>query len=128
VVLPDLRLSEDLLTSIDELDRWPEKVRLMQKNWIGRSEGLRVRWEFTEPAPTGDTTLEIYTTRPDTLYGASFMGLSPDHPISAGSWPRTIPRSRNSSRSAITSAPLAEAIETAEKIGHRHRLAGDAPA
>jgi len=74
--------SEDLLEAIDTLDRWPEKVRLMQKNWIGRSEGLRVRFEFTSPAPTGDETLEIFTTRPDTLFGASFMGLSPDHPIS----------------------------------------------
>ncbi|ASP36984.1 leucine--tRNA ligase [Labrenzia sp. VG12] len=74
--------SEDLLDAIDTLDRWPDKVRLMQKNWIGRSEGLRVRFEFTETAPTGEKTLEIFTTRPDTLFGASFMGLSPDHPIS----------------------------------------------
>ncbi|MEL7526309.1 MAG: leucine--tRNA ligase, partial [Pseudomonadota bacterium] len=74
--------SEDLLEAIETLDRWPDKVRLMQKNWIGRSEGLRVRFAFTEPAPTGDTSLEIFTTRPDTLFGASFMGLSPDHPIS----------------------------------------------
>ncbi|MEP3665137.1 MAG: class I tRNA ligase family protein, partial [Roseibium sp.] len=75
--------SEDLLEAIDTLDRWPDKVRLMQKNWIGKSEGLRVRFEFTETAPTGDRALEIFTTRPDTLFGASFMGLSPDHPISA---------------------------------------------
>ncbi|WP_417667830.1 leucine--tRNA ligase [Roseibium sp.] len=74
--------SEDLLEAIDTLDRWPDKVRLMQKNWIGKSEGLRVRFEFTAPAPTGDEVLEIFTTRPDTLFGASFMGLSPDHPIS----------------------------------------------
>lgn len=75
--------SEDLLEAIETLDRWPDKVRLMQKNWIGKSEGLSVRFEFTAPAPTGDTVLEIFTTRPDTLFGASFMGLSPDHPISA---------------------------------------------
>jgi leucyl-tRNA synthetase len=75
--------SEDLLEAIESLDRWPDKVRLMQKNWIGKSEGLRIRFEFTASAPTGDTALEIFTTRPDTLYGASFMGLSPDHPISA---------------------------------------------
>ena len=74
--------SEDLLEAIDTLDRWPDKVRLMQRNWIGRSEGLRVRFEFQDAAPTGDKTLEIFTTRPDTLFGASFMGLSPDHPIS----------------------------------------------
>eukprot|EP00873_Tetraselmis_striata_P024491 jgi/Tetstr1/444755/TSEL_032603.t1 len=108
--------SEDLLTSIETLDRWPEKVRLMQKNWIGRSEGLRVRFEFTEPAPTGDTTLEIFTTRPDTLYGASFMGLSPDHPISqtlAADNPK-IAEFIDECHHIGTSA---EAIETAEKIG-----------
>ncbi|NRG16833.1 leucine--tRNA ligase [Rhizobiales bacterium] len=74
--------AEELLEAIDTLDRWPDKVRLMQRNWIGRSEGLRVTFEFVTPAPSGETTLEIFTTRPDTLYGASFMGLSPDHPIS----------------------------------------------
>ncbi|HWT30207.1 MAG TPA: leucine--tRNA ligase, partial [Propylenella sp.] len=74
--------SEDLLDALDRLDRWPEKVRLMQKNWIGRSEGLRVRFAFESdnaPAPF----LEIFTTRPDTLFGASFMAIAPDHPIAA---------------------------------------------
>ncbi|MXN64825.1 leucine--tRNA ligase [Stappia sp. GBMRC 2046] len=74
--------AEELLEAIDTLDRWPDKVRLMQRNWIGRSEGLRITFEFVSPAPSGETALEIFTTRPDTLYGASFMGLSPDHPIS----------------------------------------------
>ena len=108
--------SEDLLTSIETLDRWPEKVRLMQKNWIGRSEGLRVRFAFKEAAPTGDTHLEIFTTRPDTLFGASFMGLSPDHPISerlAESDPK-IAAFIEECRRIGTSA---EAIETAEKAG-----------
>ncbi|MBL6432611.1 MAG: leucine--tRNA ligase, partial [Alphaproteobacteria bacterium] len=108
--------SQELLDALDKLDRWPEKVRLMQKNWIGRSEGLRVRFEFTEPAPTGDTTLEIFTTRPDTLYGASFMGLSPDHPISqtlAADNPK-IAEFIDECHHIGTSA---EAIETAEKIG-----------
>jgi leucyl-tRNA synthetase len=108
--------SEDLLTSIDTLDRWPEKVRLMQKNWIGRSEGLRVRFEFTEPAPTGDATLEIFTTRPDTLYGASFMGLSPDHPI-AQKLAEDNPKIAEFIEQCHHMGTSAEAIETAEKIG-----------
>lgn len=108
--------SEDLLTSIETLDRWPEKVRLMQKNWIGRSEGLRVRFEFTSPAPTGDTTLEIFTTRPDTLYGASFMGLSPDHPI-ALKLAEDNPKVADFIEQCHHMGTSAEAIETADKIG-----------
>lgn len=75
------RFSDDLLAALDGLDRWPEKVRLMQANWIGRSEGLHIRFEFSEPAPNGDATLDVFTTRPDTLFGASFMALSSDHPV-----------------------------------------------
>jgi len=73
--------SQDLLEALDGLDRWPEKVRLMQKNWIGRSEGLKVRFAFTDPAAAGTGDVEVFTTRPDTLFGASFLGLSPDHPV-----------------------------------------------
>src|SRR6185436_16669461 len=78
------RYSQELLDAIDTLDRWPEKVRLMQKNWIGRSEGLLVRFAL-DPAttPGGESELEIFTTRPDTLFGAKFMALSPDHPLAA---------------------------------------------
>ena len=68
---------DDLLEEIKQLDRWPEKVRIMQENWIGRSEGARVFFERTDC----DETLEIYTTRPDTLYGASFMAIAANHPI-----------------------------------------------
>ncbi|MEJ8474933.1 leucine--tRNA ligase [Roseibium algae] len=108
--------SEELLEALDGLDRWPDKVRLMQKNWIGKSEGLRVRFEFIEAAPTGDQVLEIFTTRPDTLFGASFMGLSPDHPIStklAESNPELQAFIEECRRIGTT----AEAIETAEKNG-----------
>ncbi len=74
--------SQDLLDALGTLDQWPDKVRLMQANWIGRSEGLHIRFEFDGEAPTGDPTLEIFTTRPDTLFGASFMALAADHPVS----------------------------------------------
>lgn len=78
-----LRISDfadDLLQKLDALPRWPEKVRLMQANWIGRSEGLECAFELTEPVGA-HRALEIYTTRPDTLYGASFCAISPDHAL-----------------------------------------------
>jgi leucyl-tRNA synthetase len=76
------KYSEDLLTSLDRLERWPDKVRVMQRNWIGRSEGLHIRFAL-DPAttPAGETELEIFTTRPDTIFGVKFMALSPDHPL-----------------------------------------------
>jgi len=72
--------ADELLEGLGTLDRWPDKVRLMQENWIGRSEGLKFDFEITE---TGEK-LAVYTTRPDTLFGASFCAISPDHPLAAG--------------------------------------------
>ena len=66
--------ADELLTGLDGLDRWPEKVKTMQANWIGKSEGLQMRFE-------GDAEIEVFTTRPDTLFGASFIALSSDHPL-----------------------------------------------
>ncbi len=75
--------AEDLLEALPHLERWPEKVRLMQANWIGRSEGLLVRFEaLSGTAAKGHDIIEVYTTRPDTLFGASFIALAPDHPLS----------------------------------------------
>lgn len=74
-------MAEDLLAGLDTLTRWPEKVRLMQKNWIGRSEGARVFFSFA--GNDSREPLEIYTTRPDTLFGASFCAISPGHPLAA---------------------------------------------
>jgi leucyl-tRNA synthetase len=109
--------SEDLLTSLDTLDRWPDKVRLMQRNWIGKSEGLRVRFEFAGSAPTNDKTVEIFTTRPDTLFGASFLALSADHPIAvaAASKDAALSAFRDKCHQMGTSAA---ALETAEKEGY----------
>ncbi len=76
--------SQELLDALDTLERWPEKVRLMQKNWIGRSEGLLVRFALdAKTAPNGESELEVFTTRPDTLFGAKFMAVAPDHPLAA---------------------------------------------
>jgi len=72
--------AEELLTALDGLSHWPEKVRMMQANWIGRSHGLRLGFE-TEGAPEGFARLEVFTTRPDTLMGMSFAAISPDHPL-----------------------------------------------
>ena len=74
------QLTDDLQT----LDRWPEKVRVMQENWIGRSRGLKFAFAFAGSPPAGfKSGLEVYTTRPDTLFGASFVGVAPDHPLAA---------------------------------------------
>ena len=72
--------SEELLSAIDDLNDWPDKVRLMQKNWIGKSQGLQFNFE-TVGAPAGFENIEVYTTRPDTLFGASFAAISCDHPL-----------------------------------------------
>ncbi|NQY96828.1 MAG: leucine--tRNA ligase [Henriciella sp.] len=74
--------AEDLLEQVQKLERWPEKVRTMQANWIGRSEGLQMRFEWAGDIPADHADgIEIFTTRPDTLFGASFVALSPDHPL-----------------------------------------------
>lgn len=70
----------DLLEAIDGLDDWPAKVKLMQANWIGKSRGLEFSFDTIE-APTGFDAIGVYTTRPDTLLGASFVGISADHPL-----------------------------------------------
>ncbi|MEA1938485.1 MAG: leucine--tRNA ligase, partial [Pseudomonadota bacterium] len=70
--------ADELLTALPTLERWPEKVRIMQENWIGRSEGCRFGFDMTD----SNETIEVFTTRPDTLYGASFVAISPDHPLS----------------------------------------------
>ncbi|MBE9636148.1 leucine--tRNA ligase [Salipiger mangrovisoli] len=72
--------SGELLDALDTLDDWPAKVKLMQANWIGRSRGLQFSFDTIE-APAGFEKIECYTTRPDTLHGASFVGISPDHPL-----------------------------------------------
>ncbi|MEP4420027.1 MAG: leucine--tRNA ligase, partial [Nitratireductor sp.] len=110
-------MSQDLLDGLDTLERWPEKVRLMQQNWIGRSEGLLIRWPLAaETAPQGETELEVYTTRPDTIFGASFMAIAADHPLARKA------AARNSELAAFCEecrrmGTSVAALETAEKKG-----------
>ena len=74
--------SEELLTALDSLERWPEKVRIMQRNWIGRSEGVRMRFELVDvPDGIDAKDIDLFTTRHDTLYGASFCAMAIDHPL-----------------------------------------------
>ncbi|CUH78286.1 leucine--tRNA ligase [Tropicibacter naphthalenivorans] len=73
-------MSGELLDALDTLENWPAKVKTMQANWIGRSRGLQFAFS-TIDAPDGFDRIEVYTTRPDTLMGASFVGISPDHPL-----------------------------------------------
>jgi leucyl-tRNA synthetase len=85
--------ADDLLAAIDKLDKWPDKVRLMQSNWIGKSQGAKIWWRLSRvpdelsqaaddagPSHARDP-IEVFTTRPDTLFGASFLALAPDHPL-----------------------------------------------
>jgi leucyl-tRNA synthetase len=106
-------MAEELLSSIDGLERWPDKVRLMQRNWIGKSEGARVTFALDDAK---HKSLEIFTTRPDTLFGASFCAISGDHPIAQDLAKTSKPLSdfiAECKRQGTTAA----AIETAEKMG-----------
>jgi leucyl-tRNA synthetase len=109
--------SEDLLKTLDTLDRWPDKVRLMQKNWIGRSEGLLLRFAIDPAtAPNKESELEIFTTRPDTLFGAKFMALSPDHPLAQSAAAKNPKLAAFIEQCHQMGTAQAE-IDTAEKLG-----------
>ncbi|WAJ28634.1 leucine--tRNA ligase [Antarcticirhabdus aurantiaca] len=109
--------AEDLLSALDHLPEWPEKVRLMQRNWIGRSEGLLVRWRLDAANKPADIDeVEVFTTRPDTLFGASFVAVAPDHPLSkaaAAGNPKLAAFVEEARRGGTSAAE----IETAEKKG-----------
>lgn len=110
--------NDELLAGLDGLDQWPEKVRTMQRNWIGKSEGLLLRFGLDQSGsvPEGTTDIEVYTTRPDTIFGASFIGISPDHPIAKklAETNTELAAFADDCRHAGTSVV---AVETAEKRG-----------
>jgi leucyl-tRNA synthetase len=109
--------AEELLASLDELDRWPEKVRLMQRNWIGKSEGLSIRFALEPTEKLEAREVEVYTTRPDTLFGAKFLALAPDHPL-AGRLAERDPKLAAFIAECQHRGTSEEAIETAEKRGY----------
>ena len=112
--------ADDLLDAIEGLDRWPDRVRLMQQNWIGRSEGARVRFaicgDIAEDIAAEADNIEVFTTRPDTLYGASFVAVAANHPLA-------IAVAEGNAKAKAFLAECAKlgtseaAVETAEKKG-----------
>ncbi|KAA2213877.1 leucine--tRNA ligase [Teichococcus oryzae] len=109
------KFAPELLSALDGLERWPERVKLMQANWIGRSEGARVRFALETPAG-GIPEVEVFTTRPDTLFGMSFLAVAAEHPLAAAAAANNpqIARFITEVRSLGTSEA---AIEQAEKRG-----------
>src|SRR2546421_3386252 len=106
--------ADDLLQGLDQLERWPEKVRLMQRNWIGRSEGLRFSFDLTKASVS---SIEVFSTRPDTIFGASFIALSPEHPMTEQLAPKDGKLARFVAE-CRTGGTAEETIETAEKRGY----------
>jgi len=108
--------AEELLADLDKLEHWPEQVRTMQRNWIGRSEGVNLRFGLAAPLDTGEDAIEVYTTRPDTLMGATYVAVAPQHPVArqaAESNPALAAFIEEESRGKVAEAELA----TMEKRG-----------
>ena len=107
--------AEELLDGLEGLDQWPDKVRLMQENWIGKSRGMRFAFALTAPFD-GIERFDVFTTRPDTIFGASFAALSPDHPLATA-----LARGRDDVAAFIAACKqggtTAAELETAEKLG-----------
>jgi leucyl-tRNA synthetase len=104
--------AQELLDGLDHLEGWPEKVRVMQENWIGKSQGLQFGFQLSD-----GRKLEVYTTRPDTIFGASFVAVAPDHPVAqavAESDPQAAAFIELCKQGGTTAAEL----ETAEKLGY----------
>src|SRR4051795_12738473 len=111
------KYSQELLDALDTLDRWPDKVRLMQRNWIGRSEGLLIRFALdSATAPNGETELKIFTTRHDTLFGAQFGAIAPDHPLAQAAAAKN-PKLAEFVAEAKRHGTAQEIIDTQEKLG-----------
>ena len=110
--------AEELLSGLGTLDDWPDKVRLMQENWIGKSQGLQFCFRLAGDAPgTNVCDIEVFTTRPDTIFGASFVAISPGHPI-AEALAGTDPKVRTFVDQCRQGGTTAAEIETAEKLGY----------
>ncbi|WP_270937445.1 leucine--tRNA ligase [Falsiroseomonas oryzae] len=110
------KYAPDLLEALNTLDRWPERVKLMQSNWIGRSEGARVRFRLTDAAAAGAEEVEVFTTRPDTLFGMSFLAVAAEHPLAAAAAARD-PRAAEFIAECRRMGTSEAAIEQAEKRG-----------
>jgi len=109
------KFAPDLLEALNTLDRWPERVKLMQANWIGRSEGARVRFQLDQPVD-GITEAEVFTTRPDTLFGMSFLAVAAEHPLAAAAAARN-PAAASFIAECRSMGTSEVAIEQGEKKG-----------
>ncbi len=109
------KYAPDLLAALDRMDRWPERVRTMQKNWIGHSTGAQLHFPLVAPE-AGIERVEVYTTRPDTLFGMSFVALAPEHPLSAAI-AATNPEAEKFVAECRQLGTSEAVIETAEKKG-----------
>ncbi len=114
--------ADDLLAGLATLDKWPDKVRLMQENWIGKSQGMQFSFRFVG----GEPAFDVFTTRPDTLFGASFAAISPDHPLAAQLAENSPELADFIARCRQQGTGAAE-IETAEKLGFDTGLAVENP-
>ena len=108
------QFADELLAGLGELKHWPDKVRLMQENWIGKSQGLIFRFPALVPL---QTDIEVYSTRPDTIFGASFLAISADHPIAAEVAARDTAAAAFIEQCKLGGTTAAE-IETTEKLGY----------
>jgi leucyl-tRNA synthetase len=111
------KYAPELLSALEGLDRWPERVKLMQSNWIGRSEGARVRFRLTDAHAAGMGEVEVFTTRPDTLFGMSFLAVAAEHPLAAAAAARD-PKAADFVAECRRMGTSEAAIEQAEKRGH----------
>src|SRR3954447_7960756 len=109
--------AEDLLQGLGELDNWPDKVKLMQENWIGKSRGLQFRFRLAEPVDSIDD-VEVFTTRPDTIFGASFVAIAPGHPLAQAAAATDPDAAEFIAECQRGGTSLAE-VEAAEKKGYR---------
>jgi leucyl-tRNA synthetase len=107
--------ADELLEGLDTLDQWPDKVKLMQENWIGKSQGLRFRFALDTPV-AGQDGFDVFTTRPDTIFGASFAGIAADHPI-AQALAKDNPALQDFIAECKQTGTAAADVETAEKKG-----------
>src|SRR6218665_236369 len=108
--------AEDLLDGLATLDQWPDKVRLMQENWIGKSRGMKFRFALDPEDKPLVPEIEVYTTRPDTIFGASFVAVSPDHPLALAHAAQSEEVAAFIARCKQGGTTAAE-LETAEKLG-----------
>lgn len=117
--------ADELISALDDMDGWPDKVKLMQSNWIGRSEGMEVDFALND-SPNDFPSLKVYTTRADTLFGASFMAISAGHPLATALATQS-PDVKTFIDECNKIGTTEEAIETAEKKGYNTGITATNP-